>query len=501
MKKLNFIIIFLFLSAVLKAQPEFKISIEEFYWGEPNNKDMVNLQINIKVKNIGNQSGKCEDLKEIWLFSSSEIDNSQIRIVKNGTYLFNEIKPNDFIDGFVTFDVPRSADNLELKFSEETGGAKKYITESYNKYISKNTKEKTDKEKLLGDQYFNDKNYTSAIERYAMATKYDKTRKKEFDTKISECYLQIANNNWESYKSNSYQTYLDKYLENMRLALEYDNSNITVKSQLASYYAEKGDQFLKEKKNNDAINEYKNSLKYSESSIIRGKIKNIESDEAKKRNEIEKKRLALENYNNLIQPKVGINFTAGMSMNSNSKSNSNLYFWNVQLDIPIKLATLKPPSPTFSFLLNIDAGYQGALGNADDASKYFNITNSYGNDYLIKPDNKIMLGEGYINPGIGVAFLNKHIIPFFCAYYGLYAQHSSLQFINLNSNSNISEINKNLEKVQLGHGFKLETGFMIGKRPGFILSYSFRNYSINSKVDFLDNTYTSHLISLGITNF
>ena len=121
MKKLLLIVVLLMFSVVLRAQPEFKISIEGFYWGEPNYKDMVKLQINIKVKNVGNQAGKCEDLFGIWLYSSSEIYNSQIMITDAGDYLLKDIKPNDYIDGFITLEVPRGADNLELKFSEETG--------------------------------------------------------------------------------------------------------------------------------------------------------------------------------------------------------------------------------------------------------------------------------------------------------------------------------------------------------------------------------------------
>jgi tetratricopeptide (TPR) repeat protein len=444
---------------------------------------------------VGNEAGVCEELRGIWLYSSSEIYNSQIVIVDYGSFMFNKIKPYDQISGYLTFSVPKDADDLELRFLEEYGGARKYITKSYNKSITENTFETTEKFRLEGDNYFSQKNYELAVKKYVMCITYDPTRKKEFNRKISDCYTLIAEDFYTEYKSSRFQGSLDKYLENMKLALEYDNTNYEAKKELATYYEESGDSKLKEGKNNDAINEYNNSLKYYESITVRGKLKNVQYTEQKKKDSQRERISDLELYRQLIYPNTGIIFTAGLGINTNTKVKTDGYFWNVQLGVPVKLATLKPPGPAITFFLNFDAAYQGMIGSAKDVGKYFKV------DSVVSLNNGPLVGEFYFNGGFGVGLLNKSVTPMFTVYYGLYGQHHGFELSNTLSSQSISLKNKEISKVNIGSGFKIELSIMIGKNPGFFVAYCFRDYNLKSDLDFLDNRYSGHFINLGIINF
>ena len=130
-------LLILFLTAAINiySQPEFKISVEGFEWTGSPSSLAADLQINLMIKNIGNKEGECDDFEGIWLYSSSEIANKNIKFKKRGTYLYKKLKPNDYITSFLIFSVPVDADNLELRFSPAYGGSSKFITNSYNKYV------------------------------------------------------------------------------------------------------------------------------------------------------------------------------------------------------------------------------------------------------------------------------------------------------------------------------------------------------------------------------
>ncbi|MCX6159181.1 MAG: DUF4352 domain-containing protein [Ignavibacteriae bacterium] len=489
------VLLLVLISGELYSQAEFKISVDDFYWGDAKDYGNANLQINIRVKNVGNEAGVCEELYGIWLYSSSEIYNSQIKITDAGSFLLTKVKPYDQITGFLTFSVPKDADDLELRFLEEYGGARKYITKSYNKSLAENTFEKTEKFRLEGDNYLSQKNYELAVKKYVMCITYDPSRKKEFSKKICDIYSIIADDYMIDYKRTNFQGSLDKYLENMKFALEYDNNNYEVKKELATFYEESGDSKLKEGKNNDGINEYNNSLKYYESSTVRGKLKNVQYSEQKKKDSQQEKIADLEHYRQLIFPNTGVIFSAGIGVNNNTKVKTDVYFWNIQLGVPVKLATLMPPSPAFTFFLNFDAAYQGMIGSSKDVGKYFKI------DSIVSLNNGPLVGEFYFNGGFGVGLLNKSVTPMFTVYYGVYGQHHGFELSNTLSNQAISLINKEISKVCIGSGFKIELSLMIGKNPGFFVGYSFRDYNLKSDLDFFDNRYSGHFINLGIINF
>lgn len=489
------VLLLVLISGELYSQAEFKISVDDFYWGDAKDKGNANLQINIKVKNVGNETGVCEELYGIWLYSSSEIYNSQIKMTDAGSFLLTKVKPDNQISGFLTFSVPKDADDLELRFLEEYGGARKYITKSYIKSTAENTFEKTEKLRIEGDSYFNQKDYDLAIKKYVMCITYDQSRKIEFSKKICDCYTNIADGYMNDYKNSNYQGSIDKYIDNMNLALEYNKDNFDVKKKLAIYYEGTGDRKIKEGKNNDAINEYNNSLKYYESSTVRGKLKNVQYTEQKKKDSQQERISDLENYHKLIYPNTGVIFSAGIGNNINTKINTDGYFWHLNLDVPVKLATIMPPGPAFTFFLNFDAAYQGMIGSSKDVGKYFKV------DSLVSLNNGPLVGEFYFSGGFGVGLLNKSVVPMFSVYYGLYGQHHGFELLNSQNNPSTLLINKEISKVLIGSGFKIELSIMIGKNPGFFIGYSFRDYNINSDLDFLDNRYSGNFINLGIINF
>ena len=483
-------------SSACYAQPEFKISIEGFSWNNSKVSERMNLQINLKITNVGDQIGYCEDLYGIWLYSSDYQYNDKIKYINSGTYLLEDIKPGDYINSFITFEVPKNADNLELKFHENFGGARKYITKSYNKYIAENTLEKTESEKLKAEDYFSRKEYDMAIKSYILCSNYDKSRKEEFDKKICVIYLTKANEVYEKYKNTNADYHLENYLENLKQALVYDKNNNEIKYKIAQYYELKGD----EKKNNnlivDAISDYKISLDYYNSYSVKEKLNNLENNESKKKSEIKGRITAREEYEQIKLPDVGVSLRGGIGnqLNSNNQ-NSNLAFWNLQVDLPIKLYTIEPPGPRFSFVLNIDLGYQGSIGGIKEIKRYLK------NDSIISSNNGPLIGQLYFNSGLGISFLNKTVSPILTFEYGIYYQHYGFEMDTKYSSNIYNTYDDDISKGSIGHGFKVDLSILFWKNPSLVIGYNYRNYSFKSDIKFLNNRYTEHSFNIGIINF
>ncbi|MBK6538076.1 MAG: hypothetical protein IPG09_09965 [Ignavibacteria bacterium] len=68
-----------------------------------------------------------------------------------------------------------------MKFNEEHGGAEKFITDSYNKYLLDDA-----------EYLFTEKKYSGAIDKFIVCGKNEPSQKNMFDLRIADCYEKIA---------------------------------------------------------------------------------------------------------------------------------------------------------------------------------------------------------------------------------------------------------------------------------------------------------------------
>lgn len=264
--------LFLIVAINVYSQPEFKISVEGFEWSGSPSSLSADLQINLKIKNVGNKTGECSDFKGIWLYSSSESANNYIKYKKQGTFLFKKLKPNDYITSFLVFSVPVDTDNLELRFGPEYGGASKFITNSYNKYISEKTDDKTTTLLQEAESLFNNGSYDKAITKYILCIKYDPFLMSELNLKISECYVKKGDAFYSNFYSNNNNfNYIINAIDNYRLSLDY-NKNSEITNIIASLYDLLGNNEYDNGKYQGALTNYEKSLEFAESQNIKDKI-------------------------------------------------------------------------------------------------------------------------------------------------------------------------------------------------------------------------------------
>lgn len=271
MKNSLIILLSLLIARVAFSQSEFKISIEGYEWSTSNSSLNAELQINFKIKNVGNKSGQCNDFEGIWLYSSNPELNNNITFKQRGTYLYKNIKPNDYITSFLIFSVPKDADELELRFSREYGGASKYITGSYNKYISQKTDSKVETLKAEADGLYYNKLYDKAIVKYILCSKYDPTIKSEIDKNVADCYLKIADSYYDKFLTTNDYTYINNAIDNYRMSIEYNKDTI-VSISIASLYERIGNNGYSSGRYQEALTYYEKSLEYSNQQSVRDKI-------------------------------------------------------------------------------------------------------------------------------------------------------------------------------------------------------------------------------------
>ncbi|MCX6159182.1 MAG: hypothetical protein NTY74_14475 [Ignavibacteriae bacterium] len=271
MRKLFLLMLLFVLTKTVFSQAEFKISIEGYEWSASSSSLNAELQINIKIKNVGNKAGQCNDFEGIWLYSSSSIANDKITFKRNGTYLFKSIKPNDYITSFLIFSVPKEADDLELRFTREYGGAGKYITGSYNKYFSQKTDSKVGTLKAEADALYASKSYDKAIVKYILCTKYDLATKSDMDINIANCYTKIADTYYDKFLILNDFSYINNAIDNYRVSLEY-NKDTAVSIAMASLYERIGNNGFDNGKYQEALTNYEKSLKYNDQQSVRDKI-------------------------------------------------------------------------------------------------------------------------------------------------------------------------------------------------------------------------------------
>lgn len=487
MKLILLFFVMIYFSVPAFSQPEFKIALDHIEWSNPAGNN-VTLEINLKITNVSNTPGACEDLVGIWLYSSDEFYNYDIRIKDYSKKIFQIINPGDFIYSYITFEVPKAAGGLFLKFSKEYGGAEKFITDSYNEYVYSQA-----------ENYFQEKNYQKAIQEYLASIVNDPNQKNKFEFRIADCYELLGDNFMEDYYTYNVSDNLKKSIEDYKLCLSYNPKRSSVKDKIAKSYDMLGDIQTKTSDFSGAIISYNTSLLYNNSKVVNSKIESINAqllEKKKMENEKKKTRQKMEEYKSLISPTTGFSTTAGIGYHSNNNNNSKYApFGNLQLNIPVKVYTQKKMDSPLNVFLNFELGYSGFIGNENDLAGYLNIDKS---TYTLEKNSQgPILNEYYINAGVGISILKVNFIPMLSVNYGVFGQST---FFDLFYTSSSIKIQSNkLSKIHIGQGLTLELSFKLGK--SFLLGYSFKNYKINSSLSFLDNKYSAHCIIIGFTSF
>lgn len=487
MKIILFVTILLFNTLPLFSQSEFKIALDRIEWKNPVG-NSVTLEINLKITNIGSISGPCENLKGIWLYSDDSFYNFDINIGDYSKKIFQIIKPGDFIYTYISFEVPKAAGGLYLKFNEENGGAEKFITDSYNNYLQSDA-----------ENSFEEKKYSNAIDKYILCSKNDLSQKNMFDLRIADCYEKIADGFIGDFNIYRVSDNLEKAIKNYKLCLGYDFKRSSVKEKISRAYEELGD-FQRNASNLvNAKYSYLSSLEYGKSTAVNNKITGIDNIAIKKEEQIKKQKeikAKKEAYKNLIEPQTGFTLRPGIGYHSNKSSSVNAPFWNLEMDIPVKLYTQKKYESPLNVFLNFEAGYSGFIGTESELYKYLNVNNPVLT--LKRSNSGPIIGETYLNCGVGVSLLSESLKPMLAFYYGIYGQNTSFSLVSVN-NPNSFSFEKYLSEFHIGQGFKIELSLKIGS--AFIIGYAYKNYKIESNLYFLDNKYGAHYFNIGLSSF
>ncbi|MBK9334121.1 MAG: hypothetical protein IPM96_17365 [Ignavibacteria bacterium] len=170
------LVLFFIYNLPVISQPEFKIAVESKEWKDPEINYVI-LEINLRITNVGDSKGACEDLSGIGLYSGDSFNNSLIVFKERSKGIFQEINVGDHINCFLSFKVPNTANGLTLKFSENHGGAEKFITNSYNNSLLEDA-----------ENYFANKLYTKAIENYNIYVSNEPSQKFNLILRIADCY-------------------------------------------------------------------------------------------------------------------------------------------------------------------------------------------------------------------------------------------------------------------------------------------------------------------------
>jgi hypothetical protein len=480
------------------SQPEFKIKMDYFDWQNPRG-DYVDIKITFKIKNIGNESGYCNEFFDINLFTSDINYSRSIEIIERSSRTY--VKPNDYIFSFIIFKVNKNADNLTLKLSESYEGSEKFVTKSYYKHLDSVKIADFDRVKEEAESLFRKGKYKDAATKYLQCILIDENKKNEINIKISSCYERNGDDIYKTITNNNIEIVINTTIDNYKMSFNYDNSKSYLKQKIARLYEELGDYYMSHNYQKAESN-YTESLIYYESKLVRDKIdrlNNIKEKEITKELEIQKKEADLDLLNILIEPKTGVLFKGGLGQHNNSKYISNITFWNLELGIPVKLFTTHSVPVPLNGFLNFDLGYSGVFSSTStELTNYFGLNNS---SYSVEKDGEsIPINEFYLNAGFGLSILNKYVTPLFCASIGLYTQSYAIKVKDINS-SYITYFNDEFSKINIGFGYKFDIALKIGGKPGFYVGYTYKNYNINSKYSITSNNFNANYFSIGVINF
>ncbi len=483
--KTAFLILIFLISTSVYSQPEFKITIDHFKWENPSG-NKIDLTIFIIIKNVGSQKGWCEDLKGIYMDCSNYNYYYGTHITRKdySNNIDNYINPNDKVEAFITYTVPKDAEDISLRFTEFYGGASRYITVSYNKWVENEKINKFDFFVSEGDLRMIQNYPEEAVTQYksALEISMEKYKKDEVRKKIAEAYLKIGN---KYYDTKVWGLAIDNYL----LALDNDNSNYT-KERIAYIYKVIGDDKYKLGLKKEAITYYDKSLIYKEDSQVRIRKSELLNEVSKKEKKEKKIRNEKMEYQKLLNPKVGFKLGGGISYQNKEGSKEGAPFWSANLSVIPKLYVGQSSPLTIG--LNTEFNVSGLITGTSNKSftDYYNFGDS------IVSSETALSHEFSLNVGIGLGYLTNSTTPLLLINYGVYALNLNYSSQDINSYySSSSSINA----LYWGSGPKVELNFVFSRK--FYLGYSFKSYSISTDIKNFKGTYSGHNISLGLMLF
>lgn len=170
------------------SQPDFQLTVDDYLWGKVTG-TKVDLFIWLTLKNIGSEPGVDDDINYLYLDCSQKQYKygKDIQLVGLSSKLTYSIQPGKEEYGYISFSVPKDADNLSLKFPESAGSASKWITMNYINwmYYNKDPKIFTD----LGQKYFREADYFKSMTNYLKALKVDPNLKISFQ--LANTYIML----------------------------------------------------------------------------------------------------------------------------------------------------------------------------------------------------------------------------------------------------------------------------------------------------------------------
>ena len=479
---IRIILVFIIFNSTVFSQPEFQIAIDHIKWENPSG-NYVELTIFFKIRNIGNQKGWCEDLKGIYLECSnySYYYGTHIKLKDYSNNIDSDILPNDLIEVYMTYTVPKDADDITLRFTETYGGASKYITVSYNKWLINDKNSKFDMFVSEGDIRMAQNYPDEAVSQYkaALDLNVDLYKKEEVKKKLSEAYSKIGDNYYENKIWNL-------AIDNYKLCLN-NNYSVYAKEKLAYIYKLLGDEKYSIGAFKEAQNLYDLSLSYKEDTQIRLRKNEIIADLNKKEKKYKKVRNKKMEHQQFLNPKVGFKLGGGISFQAKDKSKEGAPFWNAHLNVIPKLHVSE--STPFVAAINTEFSVSGLITGSSNESflKYYNFSDS------IISSETALSNEYSFNFGVVLGILSNSVTPLLSINYGVYALN--LKYNSYDINSNYSSYSS-VDALYWGIGPKFEFTLEFSRK--FYVLYSYKSYSISaSQRKNFDGNYTGHNISLG----
>lgn len=480
--KYSIVLIAAFVTVQTFAQAEFKITIDQFKWENPSG-SKVDLTIFLTIKNVGNKSGWCEDLKGIYLDCSqyNYYFGTHLTTKDYSNNIVNDINPSGSVEAYITFTIPKDADDISLRFTEFYGGASRYITESYYKSLIKEKLNRFEMFVSEGDLRMIQNYPEEAVTQYKAALDVDVNNNLKSDVriKLSEAYYRIGE---KYFDSKIWGLAIDNYNNALTLS-----NNTETRNRLGEVYQIIGDEKYSMGLKKEALTNYERSLLYKEDARIRIRKNELSAEVQKKDKKHKKVRQENAQYQKLLNPKVGVRFGGGISFQTKNNGRSSAPFWSGNLGIISKLIVDK--SSAFNLSVNTELGVSGLITDNSNSNfiKYYNFPDS------IERGETALSNEYSFNTGIVMGFMSESIMPLVSINFGIYALN--LKY-NSYSSGSVSSSSSSVDALYWGFGPKIELGLVFGRK--FYIGYSFKSYSISSSTKFIDGRYSGHNVGLGI---
>lgn len=476
---------FLFLSSALYSQ-SFSIKVEDPSWGKESS-NSVDIRIMMVITNTGTSYDWCEDLKGIYLTCDPPYTIEDIEFVNYDENITRYLKPGQLTTGYITFRVPKDADNLYLKFTEQYGGASKFISRSYN----------TVKEELNKKQYaevINEaenaariQNYELAIAKYKSAVFLAPEMKDFLNTKISEHYVDLGNKYY-------FTAELEESIKNFKFALELDPNNLKAKQKISQIYEKMGDSYMKNSDYIDAKRMFDSALVYEDNEMIVNKMKDLRKREENMRNkniEAERRNKKQIEFENIYNPALGLNLNATFGLASTNVGTIELPVVGANMKLPYKF--FADESSKLCLFMNNNLGYSGVLLKSQ--SDFSNFTGFDYSKYKINR-NPAFISELFYYTGLGVAILNKYFEPMISINYGI-----NFQVIIDGVFENRATSSSVKSPSAFGHGLVFDAQFKIGKSSGFSFGYTYKMITYDGRYEYNSYKSNSHNLTIGFAKF